>query len=105
MLAGCVIGAAVFRFTRPVAAILLGWDAAAAIYLLWVWDAVRRLDAAQTGRLAAREALTGAATDITTKPIRRIALRHALSYLFGAAYLFGAVILAMAINVVASLLS
>jgi uncharacterized membrane protein len=61
---------------------------------------VRRLDAAQTGRLAAREALTGAATDITTKPIRRIALRHALL-----SYLFGAVILATAINVVASLLS
>jgi uncharacterized membrane protein len=36
---------------------------------------------------------------ITSKPVRRIALRHALSYLFGA------VILAMAINLVASLLS
>jgi hypothetical protein len=64
MLAGCVIGAAVFWFTRPVAAVLLGRDAAAAIYLLWVWDAVRRLDAGQTGRLAAREALTSAATDL-----------------------------------------
>jgi uncharacterized membrane protein len=64
MVAGCVIGAALFAFTQPVAAVLLGWDAAAAIYLLWVWDAVRRLDAAQTGRLAAREALTGAATDL-----------------------------------------
>jgi uncharacterized membrane protein len=197
MVAGCVIGAAVFGFTRPVAAVLLGWDAAAAIYLLWVWDAVRRLDAGQTGRLAAREALTGAATDlvalgagtaslaavglallgagraagglkayligigvlsvvlswavvhtvftqryarayysppaggiefnekdppayldfaylsftigmtfqvsdtsITAKPVRRIALHHALL-----SYLFGAVILAVAINLVASLLS
>lgn len=36
---------------------------------------------------------------ITSKPARRIAPRHALSYLFGA------VILAMAINLVASLLS
>ena len=38
-------------------------------------------------------------TDLTTKPIRRIALAHALL-----SYLFGAVILALSINVVASLL-
>lgn len=38
-------------------------------------------------------------TNITTAPIRRIALHHALL-----SYLFGAVILAVAINVVASLL-
>jgi uncharacterized membrane protein len=37
---------------------------------------------------------------ITAKPVRRIALRHALL-----SYLFGAVILTMAINLVASLLS
>jgi uncharacterized membrane protein len=39
-------------------------------------------------------------TGITTKPVRRIALRHALL-----SYLFGAVILAVAINLFASLLS
>jgi uncharacterized membrane protein len=39
-------------------------------------------------------------TDLTTKPIRRIALGHALL-----SYLFGAVIVALSINVVASLLS
>ena len=39
-------------------------------------------------------------TNLTTKAIRRIALRHALM-----SYLFGAVIVALAINVVASLLS
>ena len=39
-------------------------------------------------------------TDLTTKPIRRIALSHALL-----SYLFGAVIIAVAINVVAGLLS
>jgi uncharacterized membrane protein len=39
-------------------------------------------------------------TDLTTKQIRRIALSHALM-----SYLFGAVIVAMAINIVASLLS
>jgi uncharacterized membrane protein len=199
--AGCVIGAALFVFTRPVAAVLLGWAAAAVIYLLWVWGAVWHLDAGQAKRLAAREALSGSTrelvvlvagtaslaavglalfgagqasggmkafligigvlsvglswavvhtvftlryarayysppatgnkpavdfneedpptyldfaylaftigmtfqvsdTNITTKPVRRIALRHALL-----SYLFGAVILAVAINLVASLLS
>jgi uncharacterized membrane protein len=39
-------------------------------------------------------------TSITGRPVRRIALHHALL-----SYLFGAVILAMAINPVASLLS
>jgi uncharacterized membrane protein len=39
-------------------------------------------------------------TDLTTKAIRRIALSHALL-----SYLFGAVILAVAINIVASLLA
>jgi uncharacterized membrane protein len=39
-------------------------------------------------------------TNLTTKPIRRIALSHALM-----SYLFGAVIVAIAINIVASLLS
>ena len=39
-------------------------------------------------------------TNLTTKPIRRIALSHALM-----SYLFGAVIIAIAINIVASLLS
>jgi uncharacterized membrane protein len=39
-------------------------------------------------------------TGITSKPVRRIALHHALL-----SYLFGAAILAMAINLVASLLS
>jgi uncharacterized membrane protein len=38
-------------------------------------------------------------TDITSKPVRRIALQHALL-----SYLFGAVLLAIAINVVAALL-
>jgi uncharacterized membrane protein len=39
-------------------------------------------------------------TDLTTKPIRRLALSHALM-----SYLFGAVIIALSINIVASLLS
>jgi hypothetical protein len=48
-----------------------------------------------------RHDLPGADTSITTaKPARRIALRYALL-----SYLFGAVVLAMAISLVASLLS
>ena len=39
-------------------------------------------------------------TNLTTKPIRRVALSHALI-----SYLFGAVIVAIAINIVASLLA
>jgi uncharacterized membrane protein len=39
-------------------------------------------------------------TNLTTKPIRRIVLSHALL-----SFLFGAVMLAFAINIVASLLS
>jgi uncharacterized membrane protein len=197
LVAGFAITAAVFWFARPVIAVLLGWDGAATIYLLWVWAAVWRLDASETRDLAASEALTGAAmelvvlgagtaslaavglamlgagratgsaktyligvgvlsvvlswavvhtvftlryarayyspsaggiefneqdppaytdfayfsftigmtfqvsdTSITTKPLRQIVLRHALL-----SYLFGAVILAVAINVFASLLS
>ena len=197
LVVGCVIAAALFWFMRPVVAVLLGWDGAAALYVLWVWAAVWRLDAGQTRDLAAREAITGVTmelvvlgagtaslaavglamlragkntgatkmyligvgvlsvvlswavvhtvftlryarayyapepggidfnnsglpayadfaylaftigmtfqvsdTNITAKPVRQIALRHALL-----SYLFGAVILAVAINVFASLLS
>jgi uncharacterized membrane protein len=64
MLAGGVTGAAAFGFTRPAAAVLVGWDVAALLYLLWVWGAVRRLDAGQTRDLAAREALSGATAEL-----------------------------------------
>ena len=196
-LAGCATEVAVVWFMRPAPAVLAGWDASAIVYLLWIWGAVRGLDAGQTRELAAREALSGATTDlvalgagvaslaagglallgagrdtgwtktyvigigvlsvvlswtvvhtvftlryarayysppeggidfnekdpptymdfaylsftigmtfqvsdtnITTKPVRRLALRQALL-----SYLFGAVILAVAINLVATLLS
>jgi uncharacterized membrane protein len=66
MLIGAVAGAALAAVTRPLAAVLLGWETAAVIYLAWVGAAVRHLDASQTGRLAAREALNGATTDLVT---------------------------------------
>lgn len=39
----------------PRLAPLLGWDAAAVVYVGWTWLAVRRLDADTTARLAQRE--------------------------------------------------
>lgn len=197
MLAGFAAGAALFWATKPSAAVLLGWDTAAVVYLLWVWGAAGPMDADATRERAAAEALSGATADlvvlgagvaslaavglvmlgadrtaggtkayaigiavlsvalswavvhtvftlryartyysppaggiefnekdpptyldfaylsftigmtfqvsdtnITAKPVRRLALRHALL-----SYLFGAVILGVAINLVASLLS
>jgi len=64
LVAGIVIAAALFWFTRPVIAVLVGWDGAAAIYLLWAWAAVWRLDASETRDLAAREALTGVVMEL-----------------------------------------
>jgi len=55
LLAGGVIGAIVSLFTSLVASILLGWDIAVMIYLVWVWSAVWRLDPRLTARLAKRE--------------------------------------------------
>lgn len=34
--------------TPPILAVLLGWDIASALYLMWVWSSTRRLDADQT---------------------------------------------------------
>jgi uncharacterized membrane protein len=55
LLAGAIIGAIVSLFTSPVASILLGWDTAVVIYLVWVWSAVWRQDPRLTARLAKRE--------------------------------------------------
>ena len=55
MLGGAVAGAVVSLVTPPSAAILIGWDVAVVIYLVWVWIAVWRLDPGTTGRLAKRE--------------------------------------------------
>lgn len=55
MVGGVVTGAIVSLFTMPTASVLLGWDTAVAIYLVWVWGAVRRLDPGVTARLAKRE--------------------------------------------------
>jgi uncharacterized membrane protein len=55
LLVGAVTGVVASRYTVPSAAILLGWDAAVAVYLVWTWSAVWRLDPSLTARLAKRE--------------------------------------------------
>ena len=55
MLGGAVVGVIASLFTVPSAAILVGWDAAVLIYLVWVWSSVWRLDPGITARLAQRE--------------------------------------------------
>jgi uncharacterized membrane protein len=55
LLVGAVTGVVASRYTVPSAAILLGWDAAVAVYLVWTWSAIWRLDPGLTARLAKRE--------------------------------------------------
>jgi uncharacterized membrane protein len=64
LVVGCAIAAALVWLTRPVVALLLGWDGAAALYVLWVWAAVWPLDSRQTSDLAAREAITGVTMEL-----------------------------------------
>ena len=55
LLGGAVVGVIVSLFTVPSASILVGWDAAVVIYLVWVWSSVWRLDPRITAQLAKRE--------------------------------------------------
>jgi uncharacterized membrane protein len=55
LLGGTVVGVIVSLFTVPSASILVGWDAAVVIYLVWVWSSVWRLDPGVTAQFAKRE--------------------------------------------------
>ena len=55
LLGGAVVGAIVSLFTVPSASVLVGWDAAVVIYLVWVWSSVWRLDPGITAQFAKRE--------------------------------------------------
>lgn len=55
MLAGALAGGILSLFTLPTAAVLLGWDAASALYLSSVWGAVWRMDSSSTALHANRE--------------------------------------------------
>lgn len=62
--AGALAFAASVGFVPWQVAVLAGWDAAAAIYIAWVWWGLRRKDAAITRRLATAEDSSRAAADI-----------------------------------------
>jgi uncharacterized membrane protein len=64
MLGGAAAGAIVSLFVVTSAAILVGWDAAVVIYVVWVWIAVRRLDPGTTARLAKREDPSSAVAEL-----------------------------------------
>ena len=55
LLGGAVVGVIVSLFTVPSASVLVGWDAAVVIYLVWVWSSVWRLDPGITAQFAKRE--------------------------------------------------
>ncbi|MBV8690664.1 MAG: DUF1345 domain-containing protein [Actinobacteria bacterium] len=59
-----VVGAVAAFLTNWQAAVLLGWEAAAVTYLVWVWLAISRLDAEGTRRLAVREDSSRAAAEL-----------------------------------------
>jgi len=62
--AGCVVGPLSTLFLAWQAAPLLGWDAAAVVYLAWVWSAIGRLDETATARSAACEDPSAALADL-----------------------------------------
>src|SRR5215469_15856768 len=55
MIIGAVVAGVVWRYIMPAPALLMGWDVAAIIYLVFVWAAVYRMNAEVTARLAGRE--------------------------------------------------
>jgi uncharacterized membrane protein len=55
MLIGTAFAAVAWQYIMPAPALLMGWDIAAVIYLVMVWAAVYRMNAAVTARMAGRE--------------------------------------------------
>ncbi|MGH8995507.1 MAG: DUF1345 domain-containing protein [Acidimicrobiales bacterium] len=64
VIAGCVVGPLTALFVAWQAAPLLGWDAAACIFLVWVWGTITGLDAETTAEVAAREDPSTALADL-----------------------------------------
>jgi uncharacterized membrane protein len=63
VLAGFVVGPLSALVVPWQACPLLGWDAAASVYLVWVWAVIHRLDEKATARAAAREDPSAAVAD------------------------------------------
>jgi len=64
LLGGVAAGAVAVLLTVPAASVLIGWDVAVVIYLVWVFIAVWRLDPGTTARLAKREDPSSAAAEL-----------------------------------------
>jgi uncharacterized membrane protein len=55
LLAGAVAGVTASQFMVSSASILVGWDVAVAVYLVWTWSAVWGMDSGLTAERAKRE--------------------------------------------------
>jgi uncharacterized membrane protein len=63
-LIGAAVTVAVALLSDTELSLLIGWDAAAAAYVVWVWSAIWPLDAAHTAPLAERQDPTRATADV-----------------------------------------
>jgi uncharacterized membrane protein len=63
LLAGLVVGPVLALYVAWQAASLLGWDATALTFLLWIWPTIGRLGATETRSVAVREDPSVAVTD------------------------------------------
>jgi uncharacterized membrane protein len=63
LVAGIVVGVLGSVLTANVVGPLLGWDAAAIVYIAWAWLVMAPLDARETSQLAVREDPGRAAVD------------------------------------------
>jgi uncharacterized membrane protein len=54
-LIGCLVGTPIAFVTVWQAAPLIGWDAGASVFLIWIWASIGGLDAKHTASAAARE--------------------------------------------------
>jgi uncharacterized membrane protein len=64
VLTGLAVGGAVSRLVPWQAAVLLGWSAAAAVYVVWVLSSISGKGPAETARTATREDGSRAAADL-----------------------------------------
>ncbi|HEY4702586.1 MAG TPA: DUF1345 domain-containing protein, partial [Streptosporangiaceae bacterium] len=55
LLAGAITASVAWLTMPVVGSILLGWDVAVVLYLVWTWGSVWRLDPGDTAQLAKRE--------------------------------------------------
>jgi uncharacterized membrane protein len=63
-LLGLVGGVVAALTVSPGISVLVGWDIAVIVYLVWVWVSIRTLDAERTAQVAASEDDTRTATDL-----------------------------------------